>query len=196
MRAGYSDDVELTPSLQLFAGAFDPSPALRDERPVNLEVADDGSKVIAKTPDGTRVGTPTLGKSASTPGSAAPKPRGSYASAVKAPPTDFHLEFSVGETSVGLDTTVYGAVHGFETRSADPQRNIWQAIHTVKYRKVAGPAPAESECATPEPSSRDEGALMTLPDSIPANSQQAKILRLLWVLHTEIGRASCRERVS
>lgn len=92
----------------------------------------------------------------------------------------------MGDTNVGLDTTVYGAVHGFDSRSPDPQRNIWQAIHTIKYRKIAGPAPApaESERASPEPSSREEAAVMTLPDSIPAKSQQAKILRLLWVLHT------------
>lgn len=62
--------------LQLFAADFDPTPPSRDERTVHLEVADD--KLVAKTPDGTRIGTPALGKSATTPrASPAPKPRAS-----------------------------------------------------------------------------------------------------------------------
>lgn len=155
----------------------------RDDRPVNLEVAADGSKVTAKTPDGTRVGTPVQGTSASTP-STAPKPRPSYASAVKTSPTDFHLAFSMGDRPVSLETTVYGAVHQFESSSAAPSRNLWQSIFTVKFRKVPGPPPPTTQADLPEAPSRDESMLTALPASIPVDSQQAKILKLLWVLHT------------
>ena len=166
---------------QLFADGFDASPPSRDERPVNLEVADDGSKVVVKTPDGTRVSTPTPSKT--TPRSVA-KPRSSYAAAVKAEPTDFHLEFSMGDRDIGLDTTVFGAVHNSDARSPENRRHMWTNIYTVKFRKVAGPAQVESEPASPEPTSRDDSILTVMPDSIPSDSQQAKILQLLCVLHT------------
>ncbi|KAK4698568.1 E3 ubiquitin-protein ligase TRIP12, partial [Phenoliferia sp. Uapishka_3] len=167
---------------ELFAADFDGSPPSRDDRTVHLEVADD--KLIAKTPDGTRVGTPVPGKSATVPKPAAPKPRPSYAAAVKSEPTDFHLEFSIGGRTVDLDTTVYGAIHTFDANSAESRRNMWHAVYTVKFKKVPGAASTESERSSPEPSSRDEGMLKTLPASIPADSQQATILQLLWVLHT------------
>lgn len=167
---------------QLLTGAFDPATPLRDERPVNLEVADDGSKVIAKTPDGTRVGTPTRGDP--TPRSSAdPKPRASYAAAVKAPPTDFHLAFSMGDQEIGLDTTVYGAVHVHDAGTPIASRNMWQNIYTVTFRKVAGPAPAEGARSASDADTR-MSSTVTLPPSIPAGSQQAEILKLLSVLHT------------
>lgn len=148
-----------------------------------MEVADDGSKLIAKTPDGTRVGTPTPGHSASTP-AATPdaKPRTSYAAAVKAEPTDWHLAFSINGHRVSLDTTIYGGVHNFGGTS-DTRRNMWSAIYTVTFKKVPGPAPTASESDSPELSPRKDATLVTLPDSIPADSQQAKILQLLGVLH-------------
>lgn len=167
---------------QLFAGDFEADSLAQDERPVNLEVAADGSKVVVKTPDGTRVHTPTPGKKL--PRSAAPKPRASYAAAVKSEPTDFHIEFTMGDVDIGLDTTVYGAVHNFDARAPENRRNMWTNIYTVKFRKVAGPARPESDSVSPESPSRDELALTSVPDSIPAESRQAKILLLLCVLHT------------
>ncbi|KAL8280298.1 hypothetical protein RQP46_007215 [Phenoliferia psychrophenolica] len=173
---------------ELFAADFDGSPPSRDDRTVHLEVADD--KLIAKTPDGTRVGTPALGQSATAPkpspstSAAATKPRASYAAAVKAEPTDFHLEFSIGGRPVDLETTVYGAIHTFDATSPESRRNLWHAVYTVQFKKVPGPAALDLTRDSPEPSSRDEGMLKTLPASIPAESQQATILQLLWVLHT------------
>ncbi|SGZ20511.1 BQ5605_C021g09283 [Microbotryum silenes-dioicae] len=177
-----------------FPDELDPVAAPRDERPVNLEVADDGSKVIAKTADGTRVGTPTLGNSASTPRatpttSQAPKPRASYAAAVKSEPTDFHLVFSVGGRDVGHDTTVFGAIHALEiansgTASSEVPRNLWHAIHEVRFRRVAGPPRPEATLQSLAQQSFTHDSIMTdMPASIPSQSRQAKILQLLWVLH-------------
>ncbi|SCZ87897.1 BZ3500_MvSof-1268-A1-R1_Chr2-3g05365 [Microbotryum saponariae] len=177
-----------------FPDELDPVAAPRDERPVNLEVADDGSKVIAKTPDGTRVATPTLGNSASTPRatpttSQAPKPRASYAAAVKSEPTDFHLAFSVGGRDVGHDTTIFGAIHAIEvansgTASSEVPRNLWHAIHEVRFRRVAGPPRPEAALQSLAQQSFTHDSIMTdMPASVPRQSRQAKILQLLWVLH-------------
>ena len=89
----------------------------------------------------------------------------------------------MGDQDVGLDTTVFGAVHNSDARSPENRRHMWTNIYTVKFRKVAGPAQVESEPASPEPMSRDDSILTVMPDSIPSDSQQAKILQLLCVLH-------------
>ncbi|GAA5894262.1 hypothetical protein JCM6882_007615 [Rhodosporidiobolus microsporus] len=179
----------------LFAGTLDPAPAQpRDERLVQLEVEEGADKVVAKTPDGTRVATPqpAAGTSAAASTSShpspapTPKPRASYAAAVKSEPTDFHLEFSLGGQDVGLDTTVFGAVHRHESQQpAGLKRNMWYSIFDVKFRKVAGAArPDEEDDANAlGDRARREGSLFSnMPASIPADSQQAKILQLLHVL--------------
>ncbi|KAI5475050.1 E3 ubiquitin-protein ligase TRIP12, partial [Pseudohyphozyma bogoriensis] len=179
------DEGDIEEDDELFATDFDAAPQSRDERTVHLEVNDD--KLVAKTPDGTRVGTPTLGKSASTSKLAppAPKPRASsYAAAVKSEPTDFHLEFSIGGKPVALDTTVYGAVHKHDAAQPDRRGSLWHQVYTVNFRKVAGPARPDSERSSPLPQSRDDSMPTILPSSIPSDSQQAKILQLLWVLHS------------
>lgn len=98
---------------------------------------EDGSRVEAKTPDGTRVATPRE--------TATPQPRkASYAAALKAKPTDWHLEFSMDDTTLPLDLTIYGAIHQHELRKKAPSippNMIWQGIYTVKFKKVSGPAP-------------------------------------------------------
>ncbi|KAK4049890.1 Ubiquitin fusion degradation protein 4 [Microbotryomycetes sp. JL221] len=204
----YEDSNESTNRTQdaLFADDLQSSTAQRDERPVNLEVADD--KVVPKTPDGTRVGTPNLSQTPGNVGSAAtsgtiagpesstsasetrpsaPKPRASYAAALKAEPTDFHLEFTIGDQPVDLDTTVYGAVHKNELRTPEhSRRNIWHSIVEVKFRKVAGPARSnqDDERHVNSPFTRkSQSVLEKMPPSIPSDSQQANILKLLWVLH-------------
>lgn len=153
---------------------------------------DDGggnSKVIAKTPDGTRVATPTLGSTstaaASPRPSLAPKPRASYAAALKAEPTDFHLQFSIGGRDVGLDTTVFGAIHRHELEQpVGLRRNFWHSIYDVRFRKVEGKArPDEDDGNALEARGRREGSIFSnMPASIPVDSQQAKILQLLHVL--------------
>ncbi|KPV74163.1 uncharacterized protein RHOBADRAFT_54018 [Rhodotorula graminis WP1] len=176
----------------LFAGALEAPQQPREDKPVSLEVS--GEKVVAKTPDGTRVATPQPAKpaeaaSSSSRPSPAPTPqkRASYAAALKAEPTDFHLEFSLGGHDVDLDTTVYGAVHRYESQQpAALRRQMWYNVYDVKYRKVDGAArPDEDDANALGDRRRREGSIFSnMPQSIPTGSQQAKILQLLHVLRT------------
>lgn len=176
--------------MQLFAGSLDAPQPPREDKPVSLEVADD--KLVAKTPDGTRITTPQPAKapdsSSSRPSPApTPKARASYAAAVKAEPTDFHLEFSLGGREVDLDTTVFGAVHRYESENyGGLRRNIWYQVYDVKFRKVAGAArPDEDDANALDQRGRREGSIFSnMPPSIPTGSQQAKILQLLHVLRS------------
>ena len=115
---------------------------------VMANVSSDGSKVVAQTPDGTRVATPAVEASASASTSA---PKASYAAALKSKPTDWHLEFSMDDQPLPLDMTIYGAIHQHETRKSPggtvPSSMFWSTVYTVKYKKVPGPPPApDSEC--------------------------------------------------
>ncbi|GAA5905899.1 putative ubiquitin-protein ligase UFD4 [Sporobolomyces salmoneus] len=197
-----NEEPEEEPDREVFAGRVEPEvpSASRDERPVNLEVDKDAggsSKIVAKTPDGTRVATPVFGSTAaststSNPAPARPssssalsKPRGSYAAAVKAEPTDFHLQFSIGGRDVGLDTTIFGAVHRYESELPPAsRRNLWNNIYDIKFREVEGKARSEEDDGNAiEARRRRKGSIISnLPASIPADSQQAKILQLLHVL--------------
>ncbi|BGP09567.1 Ubiquitin fusion degradation protein 4 [Rhodotorula toruloides] len=179
----------------LYAGRLEGASAPKDDKPVHLEVNDEGEnggKLVAKTPDGTRVATPQPATKGSTstasPGSApSSKPRASYAAALKAEPTDFHLEFTMGGRDIDLDTTVYGAVHRYESeRPSGLGGSMWYNVYEVKFRKVAGAArPDEDDANALGDRRRREGSIFTsMPSSIPNDSQQAKILQLLHVLRS------------
>ncbi|KAG1723840.1 uncharacterized protein EDB91DRAFT_1340148 [Suillus paluster] len=153
------------------------------DKTVTLSIADDGSKVEAQTPDGTRVATPSTAPliSSSRPSNAN---KTSYAAALKAKPADWHLEFSMDDHLLPLDLTIYGAIHQHEIRKKlgpVPSSSMWQGIYTVKFKKVNGPPPSQepradtsaSKIRSPSPT------LSSLPDDAP----HAKILRLLRVLH-------------
>lgn len=120
---------------------------------LTLDIAD-GNKVVAQTPDGTRVATPTpaSARAAASP-DALSNARSSYASALKAKPTDWHLEFSIEGHPISLETTIYGAIHQHEARrSTKPSMYlsaIWSSVYTIKFKKVPGPSPLpESEYLT------------------------------------------------
>lgn len=103
----------------------------------------DGTKVEAQTPDGTRVATPSISSGMGQRSSSSSKV--SYASALKAKPQDWHLEFSMDDQTLPLDLTIYGAMHQHEMRkNTGPVSSamIWQGIYTVKFKKVAGPLPS------------------------------------------------------
>ncbi|KAI0686676.1 hypothetical protein BC835DRAFT_1287769 [Cytidiella melzeri] len=155
------------------------------EKTVTVSVGEDGSKVVAQTPDGTRVATPNPAKipSSSSPaiarGFGLPRPS-SYAAALKTKPSDWHIEFSMDDHKLPLDLTIYGAIHQQEARKKAtqviPPGMIWQGVYNVKFRKVPGPyPPAESMYRSKSPSP----SLSSLPEDSP----HAKILRLLRVLH-------------
>lgn len=142
-----------------------------EDRPVNFEVAADGSRVNASTPDGTRIQTPVPAKSPaatagtmsarggagtrsglSTPtvqssGAAAgsqPAAGRSYAAALRAPPADWHLEFFMGDRPISLATTIFGACYQREVQnnSSAGARGIWHNVYSVTFKKVPGPPPS------------------------------------------------------
>ncbi|KAI0272306.1 hypothetical protein BC834DRAFT_1030472 [Gloeopeniophorella convolvens] len=184
--ADFTDDEDV--EAEVFDEDIDPESA-PPEKTVNLSVNDDGSKVEAQTPEGTRVGTPSAAPS----GSKVSTPRGwpsnksSYASALKAKPTDWHLEFSMDDHTLPLDLTIYGAIHQHELRkkksgstSTLPPHLLWQGVYTIKFKKVPGPAGGSGEGS--EPVSRSRSPTPSL-SSLPEDAPHAKILRLLRVLH-------------
>ncbi|EKM50678.1 uncharacterized protein PHACADRAFT_264072 [Phanerochaete carnosa HHB-10118-sp] len=152
------------------------------DKTVNVSVGDDGSKVIAQTPDGTRVATPNPARISSGLRTSI-TPKTSYAAALKAKPNDWHLEFSMDDQKLPLDLTVYGAIHQQEARKKTglPPSMIWQGIYTVKFKKVSGPAPSP-ESRGDDVSSRSRSPAPSL-SSLPEDAPHAKILRLLRVLY-------------
>lgn len=114
------------------------------EKTVTVNVAEDGSRIEAQTPDGTRVATPNSSArdGQSTPTRSSRSARTSYAAALKAKPTDWHLEFSMDDQVLPLDLTIYGAIHQHEMRKKSgslPPSMIWQGVYTIKFKKVTGP---------------------------------------------------------
>lgn len=170
-----------------------------DPTAVNMEVASTG-KVTARKEDGTRVSTPSQTPASKSSSSAAhrstPQPPGnsllasagrprSYAAAMAAVPQDWHIEFSIDGKSISNDTTVYRAVHhGREDMDVQSARNVWSAIHTIKFKRVPGPPPPEPSTAAPGlPESSEAGGHDGMPYSLNKDSTTSSILRLLGVLH-------------
>ena len=168
----------------------------RDPTAVNMEVASTG-KVTARKDDGTRISTPLTStppsKSAPHPGSGsaatgslatAGRPF-SYAAATASPAQDWHIEFTVDGNPVTSETTIYRGVHHDRSDGEDRLgRDVWSAIHTVKFRRVPGPPSTEnSVSASGTPSSSDDDTETEMPSSLSKESATAAILRLLKVLH-------------
>ncbi|ORY81328.1 Svf1-like-domain-containing protein [Protomyces lactucae-debilis] len=143
------------------AGPIGETSVDEDEAAVSVEVS--GGKAIAKTADGEKIATPRT----STPDTSTPRKQAlSYSAALQASPKDWHLQFEVDGQIVAHDTTIYGGV-------SQPDRNL-QRIYEVKFRKVAGPAPAPVQVS--------EERSLGLPASVQ-NDSAAPILELLKVLH-------------
>ncbi|KAL4782441.1 hypothetical protein BJX76DRAFT_289833 [Aspergillus varians] len=169
---------------------------VHDPSAVNMEVASSG-KVTARKEDGTRVSTPSqstpVSKSSAGPrsslnsagnGSLAMSGRPfSYAAVMASPPSDWHIQFSIDGQSVSSDSTIYRAVH--HNRHLDPNgRNVWSAIHTVNFKRVAGPPPAEPSTLTSSASgSTSQYSSTGMPSSLNEDPTTASILRLLRLLH-------------
>ncbi|KAH8075865.1 hypothetical protein BXZ70DRAFT_712273 [Cristinia sonorae] len=158
------------------------------EKTVTVSVGEDGSRVVAQTPDGTRVATPNPAKAASAAASTsrAPQPKVSYAAVLKNKPSDWHLEFYMDEHQLPLDLTIYGAIHQHEARrkssgQALSPSMIWQNVYSIKFKKVPGPAPTTASRGDDlSTRSRSPGPLLS---SLPEDAPTAKTLRLLRVLH-------------
>ena len=173
----------------------DPMP---DPTAVNMEVASTG-KVTARKEDGTRVATPSQSSVASlqVPPSlrarAAPatgatptssnRPM-SYAAAIQAVPQDWHIEFSIGDEPIANETTIYRAVHYNKAQPDEPSaRNVWSAIHPVKFKRVSGPPPPEPSSLTPSLGATSETTSSGMPLSLDKHPATSTILRLLNILH-------------
>lgn len=168
---------------------------------VNLEVAT-GGRITARKDDGTRVQTPagsslpTRSSDASVSGSARgtptpsttaarpPQPPMSYASALQAVPQDWHIEFSLDSRVIPNETTIYRAVHTSTSTNSDDllSRSIWSATHPIKFRRVPGPPPAESQAfgSNSEAEADGESGIPALLAKYPTT---ASILHLLNILH-------------
>ena len=179
---------------------------LSDPTAVNLEVANSG-KVTARTEDGTRINTPSGNTPIATPTSrdrdrermsatarllaaremlstptSSARPM-SYASALQQVPQDWHIEFSVNDQPIASETTIYRACHFNNVQGEEfSGRSLWSATHTIKFKRVQGPPPAERNSTSPSPDhvvSSDSG----LPPSLDKHPVTGSILRLMSILH-------------
>lgn len=179
LAADFTDEEEV--DAEVLDDDVDPDNSVSDKT-VTVNVAEDGSKIEAQTPDGTRVATPAK-ESYLTATRSSRNTRTSYAAALKAKPTDWHLEFSMDDQVLPLDLTIYGAIHQHETRKkagSFPPSMIWQGIYTVKFKKVSGPQSGTEVRADDNSRNRSVApSLSSLPDDVP----YTKILRLLRVLY-------------
>ena len=158
---------------------------------VNMEVASTG-KVTARKEDGTRVATPSQGQPSTRSrelmaASINPSSTGramSYAAAIQTVPQDWHIEFSIDDHPIPNETTIYRAVHQSKSKLLDPSnRNIWSTIHTVKFKRVPGPPPADSSVMKPVSTNAESATIAGLPNSLHAHPTTSKSLRLLNILH-------------
>ncbi|KAI1791847.1 hypothetical protein LXA43DRAFT_380217 [Ganoderma leucocontextum] len=177
-------DEEVDVDAEVIEDDDDPDNSIADKT-INVSVGDD-HKVAAQTPDGTHVSTPGRGPSTSaTPRTSTPKT--SYAAALKAKPSDWHLEFFMDDHKLPLDLTIYGAIHQHEMRknkaSGSPfvPSMIWQGVYSIKFKKVSGPLPS-SDARADDTGSRSRSPAPSL-SSLSEDAPHAKILRILRVLH-------------
>jgi E3 ubiquitin-protein ligase TRIP12 len=172
---------------------------------VSMEVASTG-KVTARKDDGTRVATPVQaqGSSRQIPadrmsstsqrlsallrGSTLQQALGgaagalSYAAALQSTPQDWHIEFSVNDQRIMNETTIYRVVHFNQDQSDVAHRTVWNAVHTIKFKRVPGPPPTGNNSLTPppEPTKTGDDSVPLFLDKHPITSG---ILQLLNILH-------------
>ena len=174
-----------------------------DPSAVSVEVASTG-KATARKEDGTRIATPIPGTPSSKPSDRLSTPASrltallqdsamrqslgaassalSYAAAVQSTPQDWHIEFSVNDQPISSETTIYRVVHFNQAQASDvSQRTVWNAVHTIKFKRVAGPPPGEGSSQTPPPETKIGG--QTMPASLDNHPVTSGILRLLNLLH-------------
>ncbi|KAG4032646.1 hypothetical protein MFRU_006g01160 [Monilinia fructicola] len=192
------DDLEDSAALDTIVGDLEEdmeedSPV--DPTAVNLEVAA-GGKVTARKEDGTRVSTPSQSvpstsrsssalqaaqAALSTPTTSRPM---SYAAAIQSVPSDWHIEFSLGDKVISNETTIYRAVHTMANPSEDhSNRSVWSAIHPIKFRRVPGPPPPEPSSLSQASEVSTETTASGIPASLDKHPATSSILRLLNTLH-------------
>ena len=169
---------------------------LPDPTAVNMEVAATG-KVTARKEDGTKVATPSRNTTGASNGPSSSLSREllaagvssshanramSYAAAIQAVPQDWHIEFSLDDKPISNDTTIYRAVYDSKPEHTDlAARTVWSAIHSIKFKRVQGPAPPEPSAAVVDPQNGCSNSSM--PPSLTQHSETSTILSLLNILH-------------
>ncbi|KAK8858675.1 hypothetical protein IAR55_002904 [Kwoniella newhampshirensis] len=171
---------------EVFDEDMDEEIARPTERVVNMSVAPDGSRLEAKTPEGTRVATPQQNPlssaAAGISGGGLTTPRtASYAGAVKTAPVDWHLEFFINGNAVSLEDTIYGAVHKNQDtiHSGNSYGGVFNLPVTIKFKKVDGPGGDKPPVEALSPAS----VTSTFPAGLEPGTPTSKILRLLRVVH-------------
>jgi E3 ubiquitin-protein ligase TRIP12 len=113
--------------------------------------------------------------------------KGTYASALRKPPVDWHVQFEMDGQKMGLDSTIYSAIHRHEMRlrSQPDQAHLasrpsWTSSYTVKFRKVPGPEPKSAE---DDMSANDEIDRLRTPDMADSDTPYTRILQLLRVFY-------------
>ncbi|KAL7276902.1 Ubiquitin fusion degradation protein 4 [Rhizina undulata] len=153
---------------------------------VNMEIATSG-KVTARKEDGTRVATPSRpppGPSQpSHPPANRPSPYTSSSKSSSSPSSrDWHIEFSIGDHILTNDMTIYRAVQlGRDNADDQSYRNVWSAVHPIKFRKVPGLAPSEGFFISTPEHSQSPGVI---PASLDKNKVSSSVLQLLSILHS------------
>jgi E3 ubiquitin-protein ligase TRIP12 len=195
------DDMEDSAALDAIVGELDDEMdegSSPDPTAVNLEVAA-GGKVTARKEDGTRVATPSQAPGSNprtnaalqaaaaqavlTTPNASSRPM-SYAAAIQAVPQDWHIEFSLDDKVISNETTIYRAVHNLSNNIDEhASRSVWSAIHPIKFKRVAGPPPAEPTSLTHASEVATETTASGIPASLDKHPATSSILRLLNILH-------------
>ncbi|KAL5630848.1 hypothetical protein BROUX41_000720 [Berkeleyomyces rouxiae] len=100
-------------------------------------------------------------------------------------PAEWHIEFLVDGKPISNDNTVFHAMYDFNSKEETNGRHFWSTIHEIKYRKVPGPAPAESPSAqlASADSPPDSSGMTVIPASLTQHPVTASVLRLLRILH-------------
>lgn len=178
---------------------MDEAPTPEDPSAVNLEVAA-GGRITARKEDGTRVATPSQPRSAASLPSRttsalaaalanSPSPSTSsrpmsYSGALQSTPRDWHIEFSIEGKMIPNETTIYRAVHRSPLSAEEQTRsNVWTNTHTIKFKRVPGPPPAESIAFGGSFDGATETEEGVTPGSLAKHPTTASILRLLKMLH-------------
>ncbi|KAI5290025.1 Ubiquitin fusion degradation protein 4 [Ascosphaera aggregata] len=185
----------------------------RDPSAVNVEVGSSGT-VTAKREDGTKVPTPRTSTpaAASRPTAAQPpnampgaessgsaaaesllgsmfgsRSFASYAAALASIPQDWHLEFKMNGKILKGETTIYRAVHQAQQAQGGRDKNVFEEVHTVHFRRAPGPSRPEPSTLLEE-ETLEERARETdetgMPQSLKQNHIVASILKLLRTLHS------------
>ena len=116
----------------------------------------------------------------------------SYAAALQQVPQDWHLEFEFAGHTVPLESTVFEPLHrwsGLQT-PVNGYYHIFSGMHTIKFRKVPGPPPAQGTKVSWTEANLDslnttiDDAFLSESTVLSGSDTTTSILKLLKLLHS------------